>query len=274
MSSAAASLISLTHGRKRSRRAPILLVPGSFSGAWIWRDSFMPALHGAGFDVYAMSFASHGQRGWALNRRGMQDYVDELRSVVEALPQAPMLIAHSLGGLIAMKLAQSQALRGLALLSPIPLQGAWRSLMLLGRHSPSSLAKMLALTVDTRVSRFGAAPLGIYSAAVEPARAAQLNAQLKAESLRVLVRALFPSAPLKTLQQTPMHFFAAQGDLLIAASEVQRCAEGLNAPFTLYPGMSHTFQAEPEHKAVCQDIARWFRTLVRAEAKRACRNQI
>jgi len=51
--------VSLTHARRRAgTRPPILLVPGSFSGAWIWRDSFQPALHKAGYDVHAMSFAA------------------------------------------------------------------------------------------------------------------------------------------------------------------------------------------------------------------------
>jgi pimeloyl-ACP methyl ester carboxylesterase len=224
------------------------------------RDSFMPALHKAGFDVHAMSFAAHGKRGWALNRRGITDYVADLRAVIASLPQAPILVAHSLGGLIAMRLAETEPLRGLALLSPIPTQGAWRSLLALGRASPVSLAKMLALTLDTRVTRHGSPPLGIYSEKVEPERAAQFNRQLKAESLRVLVEALFPARISARLQQTPLHFFAAEGDHLIPVSEVQRCANSLNAPITIYPGMSHTFQAEPEYRKVCRDIVRWVRT--------------
>jgi pimeloyl-ACP methyl ester carboxylesterase len=238
-----------------------LLVPGSFSGAWIWRDSFMPALHKAGHDVYAMSFTGHGKRGWALHHRGLADYVADLRTVIAKLPQAPIVVAHSLGGLVAMQLAESQALRGLALLSPIPIQGAWRSLLALGRKSPTSLGKMLALTIDTRVTRLGSAPLGIYSTEVTPTRAGQFNRQLKAESLRVLFQSLFPARISSKLEQTPMHFFAALGDHLIPAAEVKRCADSLNAPITIYPGMSHSFQAEPNYQNVCRDIVRWANTI-------------
>jgi pimeloyl-ACP methyl ester carboxylesterase len=256
------TLISLTHARKsKHRRAPILLVPGSFSGAWIWRDSFMPALHKAGHDVHAMSFAAHGKRGWALHQRGLKDYVADLRTVIATLPQAPIIVAHSLGGLVAMQLAESQALRGLALLSPIPIQGAWRSLLALARKSPTSLGKMLALAIDTRVTRLGSAPLGIYSNAVPSTRAEQFNRQLKAESLRLLFESLFPARTSSKLKQTPMHFFAAHGDHLIPAAEVQRCAESLNAPITIYPGMSHSFQAEPSYENVCRDIVRWANTI-------------
>lgn len=256
------SLVSMVHDRRRRKsRPPILLVPGSFSGAWIWRHNFQTNLHRAGYDVHAMSFKAHGRRGLPLNRRGLQDYVQDLQEAVESLPTPPVLIAHSLGGLIALRLAASMPLPGVALLAPIPAQGAWRSLLGLAVRSPTSFAKLLTVTVAPGVAMYGRAPDGIYGPNTEPKRAADIARQLQAESLRALIEAMWPSRIAAEQVQAPLHFFAADQDHVIAADEVKRCAEAFDAPFTLYEGMAHTFQAERDYALVCRDLVRWIRSL-------------
>jgi pimeloyl-ACP methyl ester carboxylesterase len=255
----ATPLVSQVHTRRRrAARPPILLVPGSYSGAWIWQHNFQASLHRAGHDVHAMSFAAHGQRGLALNRRGLDAYVADLRAAVAALPAPPVLVAHSLGGLVALKLAATTAVRGLALLAPIPAQGAWRSVLKLGLRSPASLAKLAAIAIEPRLARYGAPPDGIYGDDVDPARASAITASLQAESLRVLIESLLPSGVTPARINAPLHFFAAGRDTIIPAAEVERCARAFNAPYTLYPDMGHTFQAERGYERVSRDIVRWI----------------
>lgn len=255
-------LVSMVHERRRrKRRPPILLVPGSFSGAWIWQHNFQASLHRAGYDVHAMSFKAHGRRGLALNRRGLQDYVLDLQDTIASLSAPPVVIAHSLGGLVALRLAASMPLPGLALLAPIPAQGAWRSLLALAKRSPVSFAKLLTVTVAPGMAVYGSAPEGIYGPNTDIDRAADITRRLQAESLRALVEATLPSRIEVSQVQTPLHFFAADQDHVIAADEVRRCAEAFKAPFTLYEGMAHTFQAERDYARVCRDLVRWIRSL-------------
>ena len=124
--------IRLTH--RSSRRPPILFVPGSFSGAWIWRGNFLEHFHEAGYDVAAMSFGAHGRRGWDVWRRGLRQYDDDLARAISEFDTPPILVAHSLGGLIAQRVARRVAVTALALLSPIPVDGLARSAVSLARR--------------------------------------------------------------------------------------------------------------------------------------------
>jgi pimeloyl-ACP methyl ester carboxylesterase len=61
---------------------PVLFVPGSFSGAWIWRGNFLEYFHQGGHEVAAMSFGGHGQCGWSLWRRGLKVYERDLDAAI------------------------------------------------------------------------------------------------------------------------------------------------------------------------------------------------
>ncbi|MFL6807337.1 MAG: alpha/beta hydrolase [Xanthobacteraceae bacterium] len=52
------------------------------------------------------------------------DYLDDTRRVIDALGERPILIGHSLGGLIAQKLAEEDRAAALVLLAPVPAMAA------------------------------------------------------------------------------------------------------------------------------------------------------
>ena len=62
-------------GHRPAARPPVLFVPGAFTGAWIWRDTFMPAFHEAGYDVHV----------WNRTAAKAQPLVDEGASVGETV---------------------------------------------------------------------------------------------------------------------------------------------------------------------------------------------
>lgn len=186
----------------------------------------------------------------------MQTIVD----AIDTCASPPVLVGHSLGGLLCLLAAQQRPVKALALLSPIPADGMWRSLLALGALSPLSLAKFLAVTVDGRVAQLAASPLGIYSKACDPALTQRITARLRGESLPMLASTLWRKPPPKP--SAPLHFFGAEGDYIIPPREVRRIAKLYDAPVTIYPGMSHVFQAEPDWQVMAQDIADWLSTSI------------
>lgn len=237
---------------------PILFVPGAFTGGWIWEAQFMPYFREAGYAVQAVTFPSHQAPALRRQRLGLASALAHLTQCIEALPQPPILIAHSLGGLIAQQVMQHTPLAAVALLSPVPPDGLLRSAASLVRRSPVSLAKLLAVAIDARVTRYGTPPVGIYSDSCEPQVADAITRQLRGESLLALGQALWRRTS-ATASAVPLHFWGAEGDYIIPASEVRRTAQRYGAPVTIYPGMSHTFQAETEWQRVAGDIEHWLR---------------
>lgn len=253
--------IKIRLSQRSSKLPPILFVPGSFSGAWVWRGNYLEHFHHAGYEVAAMSFTGHGQRGWQLWQRGLKDFEQDLMNAISEFDTPPILVAHSLGGLIAQRVAQRVPVSAMALLSPIPIDGVARSALSLARKSPLSVLKMAALTFEPRITRFGEAPLGIYSDDVPEETRTAVTARLQAESPLVLMQSVFQ--PCKGLKPPPcpVQFWGAQGDHIIPASEVQRAAAALGTQARIFPGMSHVFQCEPNWKEVADDVLAWVNNL-------------
>ncbi|TNC79378.1 MAG: hypothetical protein C9356_19500 [Oleiphilus sp.] len=238
-----------------SSARPILLVPGAMTGAWIWADNFEQAFRSAGYAVQTMEFRGHGAGLGERFKARFGHYVDDCVNAIEAFDQAPVLIGHSLGGLIALHASARVEVAATALLSPAPVEGIGRSLLSLGRKSPVSLAKFIAATVDARLTRYAEAPLGIYSDTCDIERAQAITAQLRSESLPVLLRLLAPPRlEFNKLSPEKILFIGAKGDHIIPAAEVERSARTLGSPLKVYEGLSHTYQAESSWPMVASDI--------------------
>jgi len=247
----------MSRTKRSTARPAVLFVPGALTGGWIWQRDFVPFFEAAGYATETVTFPSHEASGLRRQRLGLASAVAHLRGVVARQARPPIVIAHSLGGLVTLLLAREQPLAAAALLSPVPSDGVWRSLVSLGRRSPLSLAKLLSVAVDARVTNYGTPPVGIYSDSCDPALAEAITRRLRGESLRALGEALWRRDD-TVLLATPLHFFGAEGDYIIPAREVRRMAARYAAPVTIYPGMSHTFQAERDWQRVAGDVLRWL----------------
>ncbi len=218
----------------------------------------MPFFENAGFQVDTLDFPSHGARGLRRQLLTLGNYRQHLVQKIKGLASPPVLIAHSLGGLIAQQAMYVVPVSAVALLSPVPPDGLWRSMISLMRRSPMSTAKMLAAITDARLTRAGSAPMGMFSDTSNPEKMAEMTAQLRSESLLALAQSLRQPLPSEKAP-VPIHFFGATGDLIIPANEVARAARFYDAPVTIYEGMSHAFQVENEWKKIADDILGWLK---------------
>lgn len=237
----------------------VLLVPGALSGAWIWSDNFAAAFTGQGFAVEALQFPAHGAGWLTRQRQRFEDCVSLCARRIGAAPEAPWVMGHSMGGLVALHAACRAPVRGLVLLSPVPIDGIGRSLLQLARQDPVSMVKLLAVMVESRISLLGSPPVGIYSVDCPPDQVRRVTAQLRSESIPTVLRLLRPP-PLdrQALSSVPILLIGAEGDYIIPADEVRRTATALKADCQVYPGMSHTYQAESAWPQVAGDILEWM----------------
>ena len=104
----------------QSDRPPLLFLHGAFVTHEPWRD-WMTRLAGRGWAGVAP--ARRGRLGVGPARaRGLRfaDYLQDTLAVIDALGEAPILIGHILGGLLAQKVAEAGRCRAMVLLSPAP----------------------------------------------------------------------------------------------------------------------------------------------------------
>ena len=104
---------------ERVSRPPLVMVHGAFCGGWAF-DRFRVPFE-AKFDVHAPTLRHHGDGQSppkALGRTSLLDYAADLETLVEGLDQRPVLVGHSMGGLLAQMLAARGLARACVLLAP------------------------------------------------------------------------------------------------------------------------------------------------------------
>ena len=247
---------------------PILFVPGAMTGSWIWEDNFAQYYRNMGFDVHCMTFSGHDSTFKQRLQLRFDDYVNECIEAIERFDQAPIVIAHSLGGLVSLHATAKVKARALILLSPVPISGVLGSMTSLAKKSPVSVAKFITAACYAGVTRLGTPPVGIYSDTCEQASAESVTAQLKSESIPVLMKLLSPPK-LDTTALNPSNilFVAAKGDHIISHSEIKKSAHQLGADLKIYEGLSHTYQVESGWPEIADGMTQWLGQLIWKDAK-------
>lgn len=96
------------------------MIHGAFCGPWAF-DKFRLPFEAAGYRVHVPLLRHHGHGAApprALGTTSLTDYAHDLAQFVEGLDTSPVLIGHSLGGLLAQMLAAKGLARALTLLAP------------------------------------------------------------------------------------------------------------------------------------------------------------
>jgi pimeloyl-ACP methyl ester carboxylesterase len=98
---------------------PVVFVHGAFCGGWAF-DTFREPFEAAGFETHAPNLPHH-ERGADLEQlaqSGLKEYSDALISYIHTLRAPPVLVGHSLGGLVVQLAAMHAPVVGLILLAP------------------------------------------------------------------------------------------------------------------------------------------------------------
>ena len=118
-----------------------------WGSAHVWSE-FQPRIEAAGDAVHAVTLRHHDVPPGApppqgLGTTGIQDYADDVEVLIRTLPEPPIIIGHSMGGLIAQVLAGRRLARAMVLLNaaspagvfgirPVMLPGVMRLFMVWG----------------------------------------------------------------------------------------------------------------------------------------------
>jgi len=245
----------------RRKLAPLLFVHGAFSTARCWQARFMPWLAERGVESWALSLAGHGGSDGHERRNtlGIDDYVDNIASVLKHLPASPVMIAHSMGGFVAQRLLGRVSLPGLALLAPVPAHGLAGSTAQLLTQAPELLFKL-------NLYQHGLYPLGagelrrlLFSPDTDDGTIMLLAEQTQPESLRAIMdmslAALQPPSPFKP---PPALILGAGNDALIPRHDVEVTARRLGRQAEFLPGLGHMMMLDTHWETVAQRLFDWL----------------
>lgn len=240
---------------------PLLFVHGAWHAAWCWDENFLGYFADLGYRALAVSFRGHGSstNDKPLRTCSVEDYVQDVRSVADELPVPPVVIGHSMGGLIVQKYLESRPAPAGVLMASIPPQGNYGSSLRWLRNRPWHAIKM-AVTGKALpyINTPELAREKFFSETTPEHAVLECAARLQEDSARVSVDCLMLNLPRPKRVNTPLLVLGAEEDGAHTCKEVQATAHAYGTEAEFFPGMGHNMMLEPGWEAVAERIHRWL----------------
>ncbi|MEZ5614559.1 MAG: alpha/beta hydrolase [Rhodocyclaceae bacterium] len=242
------------------RNTPLLFLHGAYAAAWCWDEHFLAYFAERGYASHALSFSGHGGSPGRdrLDSFGIDHYVADVAAVVAQLPAPPVLIGHSMGGMVAQKYLETHAAAAVVLLASVPPQGLWAAAFGLAFQKPglmNDLNRLLGggqVALDTLRSAMFAQP-------VTTEDLARWYRRMQPESHRAIWDMTLFNLPLKSrMALPPLLVLGAGHDSLIPASQVEMTARHYGVEAEIFEDMGHGLMLEQGWRQVAGRISGWL----------------
>jgi pimeloyl-ACP methyl ester carboxylesterase len=245
----------------------IVMLHGANEGAWCF-DAFRPIFESRGWTCHVPDLIGHGARAKDASKTlvgvGVDDYRAELEAFLATIPPRPVLLGHSMGGILAELLAAKGLARALVLVAPAPRAGILpqteaekklgRDLMGLGAFWNTVINPDFDLA---RILTLNRVPEGEQRAVFD---------KFGPESGRAFFELFFwmfdrtGATVVETGSVTcPVLCLAGADDNLVSVASVRATADGYpGASFLKLDGHGHMLVLEPGADKIAQQIADWI----------------
>lgn len=245
---------------KATGRPPILMVHGAFAGAWCWQEHYLTYFAQHGWSAHALSLSGHAgsQNGTSLDTYTLDQYVQDVMTVAKTLPQPPILIGHSMGGLVVQKALEEAQFPAVVLLCSVPPSGVSGMAFSMLSQTPHLLWDLKTTLMDGRVN-LQSVREGLFYQPVDELDLARYAARLQPESLRAMWDMSFFSLPNRSrMMLAPMLIAGAQQDLIVPPSCVEQTAVAYGQSAHIFPEMGHNVMLERNWEISAQAIEQWL----------------
>ena len=251
--------------KERRFETPLLFVHGTGHGAWCWDENFLPYFAERGFSSHAVSLRGHGRSEGRekLKWCSISDFVSDLFQAASALPARPVVIGHSLGGLVVQKYLEKHEAPAAVLVAPSPLEGMFWSGLKIQLKNPLLMAKV-GIRQDYAVmfSTPALAKKFLFSADADDGKVAEYAGRFGNESYRAALEMIY-NLPKPRKIRTPLLVVGARDDAILAPKKIEATARAYNADCKIFPNMAHDMMLERGWRGVADFMAGWLEKKVR-----------
>jgi len=248
-----------------ARPHPLLFVHGAWHGAWCWEDEFIPWFSEHGYRCHALDLRGHGSsdNDRSLRRTRVKHYVEDLRTVVDGMDRPPVIIGHSMGGLVTQRFAEGRdEIPGIALLAPVPIGGVWRATLKVLRRHP---LRFLRANLTWRLWPIVATPdLGremFLTADAPTAEVERFHDRLQDESYLAYLDMLMFTRSRPPLVPAPALVVAGGADALFSVKEMRKAASAYGTEAVVVEGAAHDLMLGSRWEVAAQAVSGWIEGL-------------
>lgn len=240
---------------------PLLFIHGACHGAWCWEENFLDYFAERGFSSHAVSLRGHGKSEgrekvrWA----SIRDYVSDVAQIAGRFQNKPVVIGHSLGGLVVQKYLERHEAPAGVLVAPSPVSGMFRDGTRLFFRNPFLFLRVFA-TLDTQ-KVYGSperARAWLFSESASKTKVAGYTEKIGPESFRAFLEMLY-LLPKPELIKSPLLVLGAENDTVVSRNSILKTARAYQADLKIFPNMAHDLMLDEGWEKVADFIFEWLK---------------
>lgn len=240
-----------------SDRPAVLFAHGMWHAGWAW-ENWLGHFAARGYAAHAVDLRGHGNSEGDWQTARLTDHVDDVRRAVAALPEPPVLVGHSLGGLLVQHLLAAATYPAAIVVASVP-----------GRYPPSVIAREAARAPFAAAASALRRDLRAYVATTADARRTLFThatpddivhrtwQRLTGASPR-LVREMLITKPPPPAGATPTLVLAGGRDPLFGARMQDRLARRIGAELTEIAGCGHDIPLDTQWRDAARISVDWL----------------
>jgi pimeloyl-ACP methyl ester carboxylesterase len=235
-------------------RPPLLFVHGLGHGAWCW-ENWLDAAADAGYPAYAVSLRGHGGSAGRLRTARLGQYVDDVVATAESLPRPPVLVGHSMGGLVVQRVLARYAARAAVLVASVSAHPAVSSLAAVARRHPLDALRIIV---------GGSLPLrpDYLFHELDPADAHRHTDRCHGESAVAQYQLILHRPAGRPLGHPPVLVLATPDDRLVPIRALRATAARYGATLQEFPGIGHDLMLDTRWREPFDAMLDWLKTAV------------
>ena len=237
---------------------------GAWHGAWCWEEHFLDHVAGQGFRAAALDLRGHGSspaRGRFKTRR-LRHYVADVAEVAATFDVPPVVVGHSMGGMVVQKYLEKHEAPAAVLLASGPPRGVIGvTLRVLRRHPWKFLRANATWSLYPLVEDPDDARALFFGSGTDEVTALGYTARLQDESYLAFLDMLVLDLPRPRRVDTAATRVLVLGgelDTIFLPADVHATASAYGTTAVLFDG-AHDLMLEPCWPEVAGHITEWVR---------------
>jgi pimeloyl-ACP methyl ester carboxylesterase len=228
----------------------IVFVHGMCHGAWCWEEHFIPYFEKLGYHCIAFDLPGHKTQG--STRRisySLNDYVRALQSEVAKLSTPPIIVGHSMGGMILQQFLKKGTCKKAILMSSVPSSGVLKASLRVMCRYPGVIPYLLRRDLCGAFTNY---PKLILN---DPALSLRYAPMMCAESFLAYLGLMLPVSHHTSV---PILVVGGSNDGLITVREFASTAKHYQARLEIIEGGSHDLMLDDDFEKSAKVIQEWI----------------
>lgn len=245
--------------KSKDKKSTVLFVHGAWHGAWCWEKYFVGHFLERGYTCVTFNLPKHSKPGnpIGISKVSLGDYVEALKVEVNKLDEPPIIVGHSLGGLILQKYLETERCEKAILLASIPPSGVFRTTMNFLSRS-YAYPSLFSLNLFGLVNTPEKARWAFFSDELPQEELNEYSAKLCGESFRAFAEMLYPNIKLNHHLKIPMLVVGGMDDNIFTVKENQFTAQKYGAELIMIDNIAHDMMLDINHEKVSTAILDWL----------------